>query len=70
LALISAVSLAVAAVVFAATGAFLVWVPFSSDPPDTAASVLVAVGCAQLAVALVCAWGARRVFRSASSEAS
>ena len=67
LAFLAAAALAAAAVAFAAIGAFLtIWVPFSSDPPDTATAVLIGFGCALFAPALACAWAARRMFHAGS----
>ena len=66
LAFLAAAALAAAAVAFAAIGAFLIWVPFSSDPPDTATAVLIGSGCALFAPALACAWAARRMFHAGS----
>lgn len=54
--LLALVALAVIAVVFAALGAFFIWLPFSGDPPDTATYVLIGVGCSMLIVALMLAW--------------
>jgi hypothetical protein len=57
------VALAVIAVVFAALGAFFIWLPFSGDPPDTATYVLIGLGCFLLVIALSLAWVARRAWR-------
>jgi multisubunit Na+/H+ antiporter MnhB subunit len=57
------IALVVIAVVLAALGAFAIWLPFSSDPPDTASGFLIGVGCCFLAVALMLAWVARQAWR-------
>ncbi len=57
------VALAVIAVVVAALGAFFIWLPFSSDPPDTATGYLIGFGCFMLVVALSLGWVARRAWR-------
>jgi Na+/phosphate symporter len=58
-----AVLAAVLAAALAAVGAFLIWLPFSRDPPDTATSVMIGAGCFFLAVALMVAWTARQAWR-------
>ena len=57
------VALAVIAVVFAALGGFFIWLPFSSDPPDTATGYLIGFGCFMLIIALSLAWVVRRAWR-------
>ena len=57
------VALAAIAIVFAALGAFFIWLPFSGDPPDTATYVLIGFGGLMLAVALALAWVGRQAWR-------
>jgi protein-S-isoprenylcysteine O-methyltransferase Ste14 len=58
-----AVVAAVLAAALAALGVFAIWLPFSSDPPDTATGYMIGLGCFFLAVALMLAWIARRAWR-------
>ena len=60
--LLGFVILSALAVVVAAFGVFFVWVPFSSDPPDTASGVLIGLGC--FCLALMLAWVAIQAWRS------
>jgi hypothetical protein len=56
-------AVAVLAAALAALGAFVIWLPFSSDPPDTATGFMIGLGCFVLAVALMLAWIARQAWR-------
>jgi hypothetical protein len=58
-----AVALALVALIFAALGVVAIWLPFSSDPPDTATGFMIGLGCFVLAVALALAWIARQAWR-------
>jgi hypothetical protein len=61
--LLASAALAVAAAFLAAFGAFVIWLPFSGDRPDTATGFLIGFGILVLAVALVFAWAARQAWR-------
>jgi sterol desaturase/sphingolipid hydroxylase (fatty acid hydroxylase superfamily) len=54
-----------AAALLAAYGGFLIWLPFSTDPPDTATGLVIGFGCLVLAIAILFAWAARLALRAA-----